>query len=123
VWYALKKAVEGGLKLAIFNSCDGLGLARQLDDLQIPQMVVMRELVPDKVAQEFLKYFLTAFAGGKSFYLAVREARERLQGLEGKFPCASWLPVICQNLAEVPPNWTIYFKKQHHQKLFASLEL
>jgi CHASE2 domain-containing sensor protein len=111
VWYALKKAVEGGLKLAIFNSCDGLGLARQLDDLQIPQMVVMRELVPDKVAQEFLKYFLTAFAGGKSFYLAVREARERLQGLEGKFPCASWLPVICQNLAEVPPNWDDLLQK------------
>lgn len=105
LWYALKKAVERGLKLAIFNSCDGLGLARQLDDLQIPQMIVMRELVPDQVAQEFLKHFLSAFAGGRSFYLAVREARERLQGLESKFPCASWLPVICQNLAEVPPTW------------------
>lgn len=105
LWYALKKAVERGLKLAIFNSCDGLGLARQLDDLHIPQMIVMRELVPDQVAQEFLKYFLTAFASGQSFYLAVREARERLQGLESKFPCATWLPVICQNPASVPPNW------------------
>ncbi|MHC5722352.1 MAG: CHASE2 domain-containing protein, partial [Nostoc sp.] len=27
--YALKKAVERGLQLAIFNSCDGLGLARE----------------------------------------------------------------------------------------------
>lgn len=105
LWYALRKAVERGLKIAIFNSCDGLGLAQQLHDLQIPQMIVMRELVPDQVAQEFLKYFLTAFAGGQSFYLAVREARERLQGMEGDFPCASWLPVICQNLAEVPPSW------------------
>lgn len=105
LWYALKKAVERGLKLAIFNSCDGLGLARQLDDLQIPQMIVMRELVPDQVAQEFLKYFLTAFAGGKSLYLAAREARERLQGLESQFPCASWLPVICQNLAQQPLTW------------------
>ncbi len=105
LWYALKKAVERGLKLAIFNSCDGLGLARQLDDLQIPQMIVMRELVPDQVAQEFLKHFLSAFAGGRSFYLAVREARERLQGLESKFPCASWLPVIFQNLAAEPLTW------------------
>jgi len=105
LWYALKKAVKNGLKLAIFNSCDGLGLARQLDDLQIPQMIIMRDLVPDFVAQEFLKHFLGAFAGGKSLYLAAREARERLQGLESKFPCASWLPVICQNLAEVPPTW------------------
>lgn len=105
LWYALKKAVNGGLKLAIFNSCDGLGLARKLEDLQIPQMIVMRELVPDKVAQKFLKYFLEAFAGGKSLYLAAREARERLQGLESKFPCASWLPVIFQNPAAVPPTW------------------
>lgn len=105
LWYALKKAVERGLKLAIFNSCDGLGLARQLDDLQIPQIIVMRELVPDEVAQDFLKYFLLAFAGGKSFYLAAREARERLQGMESRFPCASWLPVICQNLAEEPLTW------------------
>ncbi|HEY9631771.1 MAG TPA: CHASE2 domain-containing protein [Coleofasciculaceae cyanobacterium] len=105
LWYALKKAVERGLKLAIFNSCDGLGLARQLDNVQIPQMIVMRELVPDQVAQEFLKYFLTAFAGGKCFYLAVREARERLQGLESNFPCASWLPVIYQNLAGELLSW------------------
>lgn len=105
LWYALKKAVNGGLKLAIFNSCDGLGLARKLEDLEIPQMIVMRELVPDQVAQEFLKYFLEAFAGGKSLYLAAREARERLHGLESNFPCASWLPVIFQNPAAVPPTW------------------
>lgn len=103
--YALRKAVERGLQLAIFNSCDGLGLARDLADLQIPQMIVMREPVPDLVAQEFLKYFLKGFASGEPFYLAVREARERLQGLEDKFPCATWLPAICQNLAEAPPSW------------------
>jgi CHASE2 domain-containing sensor protein len=84
-----------------------LGLARRLDDLQIPQMIVMRELVPDEVAQKFLKYFLKTFASGKPLYLAAREARERLQGLESKFPCASWLPVIYQNPnpAAVPPTW------------------
>jgi CHASE2 domain-containing sensor protein len=103
--YALKQAVDRGLKIAIFNSCDGLGLAYQLSDLQIPQVLVMREAVPDKVAQEFLKYFLAAFARGKSFYLAVREAREKLQGLENNFPCATWLPVICQNPAEIPITW------------------
>lgn len=108
--YALQQAVNGGLKLAILNSCDGLGLARQLEDLQIPQMIVMRELVPDQVAQKFLKYFLKAFAGGKSLYLAAREARERLQGLESQFPCASWLPVIFQNPAAVPPTWQDLFK-------------
>ncbi|MGF2036842.1 MAG: CHASE2 domain-containing protein [Nostoc sp. CmiVER01] len=102
---ALKTAITRGLKLAIFNSCDGIGLARNLADLNIPQMIVMREGVPDLVAQEFLKNFLVAFAGGKAFYLAVREARERLQGLENDFPCASWLPVICQNPTTVPITW------------------
>ncbi|NEP58117.1 MAG: CHASE2 domain-containing protein [Symploca sp. SIO2G7] len=102
---ALKKAVERGLKIAIFNSCDGLGLARNLTDLQIPQVIVMREPVPDRVAQEFLKYFLEAFARGESLYLAVREARERLQALEDKFPCATWLPMICQNPTVLPPTW------------------
>ncbi len=103
--YALRKAVARGLQLAIFNSCDGLGLARELESLQIPQIIVMREPVPDKVAHQFLKYFLSAFSQGHSGYLAVREARERLQGLENQYPCASWLPVISQNPAEVPLTW------------------
>ncbi|MEH2009612.1 CHASE2 domain-containing protein [Nostoc sp.] len=103
--YALKKAIENGLQLAIFNSCDGLGLARELADLQIPQIIVMREPVPDLVAKEFLKYFLQGFAGGESLYQSVRQARERLQGLEDRFPCATWLPMICQNPAQIPPTW------------------
>ena len=102
---ALTEAMERGLQLVIFNSCDGLGLGRQLAELHIPQMIVMREPVPDRVAQEFLKYFLTEFAGGRSFDLAVRKARERLQGIEGEFPGASWLPVIFQNPAQVPLTW------------------
>jgi CHASE2 domain-containing sensor protein len=103
--YGLRKAIAQGLQLAIFNSCDGLGLAYELEQLHIPQMIVMREPVPDKVAQEFLNCFLRAFANGDSLYLAQRQARERLQGLEQEFPCASWLPVICQNPVEVPPDW------------------
>jgi CHAT domain-containing protein len=100
--YGLEQALLRGLRLAIFNSCDGLGLARELADLHIPQIVVMRQPVPDKVAQEFLKFFLAAFTSGQSLYLAVQTARRRLQGLEDQFPCASWLPVICQNPAELP---------------------
>ncbi|MDF5706411.1 MAG: CHASE2 domain-containing protein [Nostoc sp. S4] len=103
--YALRKAIENGLQLAIFNSCDGLGLARELADLQIPQIIIMREPVPDQVAQEFLKYFLQGFARGESLYQSVRQARERLEGLEDRFPCATWLPMICQNPAQMPPTW------------------
>ncbi len=102
---ALRAAIARGLKLAIFNCCDGLGLARQLASLHMGQMIVMREPVPDLVAQEFLKHFLASFADGESFYQAVREAQDRLQGLEGDFPCASWLPVVCQNPAQAPLVW------------------
>lgn len=104
--YALKQAISRGLSLAIFNSCDGLGLAQQLQELQIAQVIVMRSPVPDVVAQEFLKYFLAEFSAGQSLYGAVRYARERLQGLEGEYPCATWLPVICQNPAEIP-KWLL----------------
>lgn len=104
--YGLAKAVDRGLQLAIFNSCDSLGLARDLAELNIPQTIVMRQPVPDKIAQTFLKHFLKEFASGKPFYLAVRQARQRLHDeFERDFPCASWLPVICQNPAVIPPTW------------------
>jgi CHASE2 domain-containing sensor protein len=106
LWIGLRKAVDNGLQLAIFNCCDGLGLATKLDDFQmIPQMILMRELVPDYIAQEFLKYFLQEFVNGKSLYAAKKEARKRLQGLENRFPCASWLPVIWQHPAAAPLVW------------------
>ena len=122
---ALNKAIARGLKLAIFNSCAGLGLATQLIDLSLPQMIVMREPVPDFVAQQFLKYFLQSYSEGQSFPLAVREARERLQSIEGEFPGASWLPVIFQNPAEVPRTWqqlksNLALSPHHSQPNFAS---
>jgi CHASE2 domain-containing sensor protein len=103
--YGFKLAVNSGLQLAILNSCDGLGIARQLEDLGIPQTIVMREPVCDRVAQDFLKYFLASFCSGESLYVAVRRARERLVELESEIPGADWLPVICQNPAVKPPTW------------------
>ena len=102
---ALVTTIRKGLKLAIFNSCDGLGLARQLARLYIPAIIVMQKPVPDVVAQEFFQNFMQLFASGKSLYISVRKAREKLQVMEDKFPGASWLPIICQNPAETPPNW------------------
>ena len=92
-------------QLTIFNSCDGLGLAYELEQLHIPQSIVMREPVPDRVAQEFLKQFLSTFAAGESLAVAVRLARESLQGLEGEFPAASWLPIVFQNPAIPSLKW------------------
>jgi hypothetical protein len=108
----IRRVISRGLKLAIFNSCDGLGIAKKLADLNIPQVIVMREPVPDVVAQKFLKYFLEAFSRSEPLYLAVREAREKLESVEHEFSCASWLPVLCQNLAEEPISWQQLYQNQ-----------
>jgi CHASE2 domain-containing sensor protein len=103
--YGLRQAVSQGLKLAIFNSCDGLGLTDALEHLNLPQMIVMRQPVPDRIAQLFLTYLLPAYAAGQPLPQALRQARERLQGVEGEFPCASWLPILYQATPDAPPTW------------------
>lgn len=96
--YAITRAGQNGLQLLILNSCDGLGIAAEVSSLQVPRVVVMREPVPDAIAQSFLKYLLKAFSQGEHFFLAVRTAREQLQALEKDYLCASWLPVVCQSM-------------------------
>lgn len=114
--YCLRQAIRNGLQLAIFNSCDGLDLAPELEKLHLPQLIVMREPVPDKIAHEFLKNFLDAFTRGEELHIAVREARERLHGMEDKFPCASWLPIIFQNPTVVPPTWEKLCNSKENKK-------
>lgn len=104
--HGLKQAISKGLSIAIFNSCQGLGLASQLAPLFIPHLIVMKEPVPDRVAQEFLKYFLDGFTRGTPFNLSLRSARQKLQGMETEFAFASWLPLLYQNPCELPPTWT-----------------
>ena len=67
----------------------------------------MREDVPNKVAELFLKYFLDEFMenqGSKPTFLVVQKVREKLEVYEYEsetnlFPGASLLPVICVNPA------------------------
>ncbi|RUT08805.1 hypothetical protein DSM106972_008580 [Dulcicalothrix desertica PCC 7102] len=107
----LKAAISKGLKLAIFNSCDGLGLAKQLADLNLPYIIVWREEVPDKLAQKFLQYFLNSFSQGESLFNSVRQARDKLcelandKDIEKRLPGVSWLPIICKNTTIPAPNW------------------
>ncbi|KAB8332832.1 ABC transporter substrate-binding protein [Scytonema tolypothrichoides VB-61278] len=116
--HSLRHAVQKGLKLAIFNSCDGVGLARNLADARIPYTIVMREPVPDIVAQHFLEYFLTAFATGESLYASVQQARARLQEeWENQYPCASWLPVIFQNPAAAELKYPRQRQQQNWKKV------
>jgi CHASE2 domain-containing sensor protein len=101
---AIDTAVKKGLKIAIFNSCDGLGLGHSLSELGVSQIILMREPVPDIVAQTFLGIFLKLYAQGSSFYQSVSDARKKLQKLDD-FPCADWLPTIYQSSTNYPPSW------------------
>lgn len=104
--HAVGKARDLGLQLAFCNSCDGLGLARDLLELRLAQVVVFREPVPDLIAAKFFRSFVSAFVGLTEepplpLIAAVRQARSTLRALDGDFPTASWLPVLCQ-LPTVP---------------------
>ncbi|MFK8182528.1 MAG: CHAT domain-containing protein [Phormidesmis sp.] len=105
----LRRAVQNGLKLAIFNSCDGLGIADLLTELKVPFTIVMREPVADLVARRFIQVFLQQFSQGKRFYRAVRAARRELDWLENDFhnplPSATWLPIVLQNPSQPELQW------------------
>jgi len=112
----LRNARQNGLQLAIFNSCDGLGLANALVDLRIPYIIVMREPVPDEVAQEFLELFLQKFSKGISLHKAFRKAREQLEYLENtKYPGASLIPEIVQHPTAQPLFWSTDLTGQPEQ--------
>lgn len=101
---SLEKAISKGLKLAIFNSCDGLGLGKDLAALNIPEIILFKEPVPQEVAKEFFRNFLDAFILKKtSLYLAVHEATKKLQALENEgYLCATMLPVLYHNPSQEP---------------------
>lgn len=102
---AVKQAIDRGLQLAIFNSCDGLGLANQLAQLHLPRCIVMREPVPDSVAVEFLKHFFEEFTRNQSLSKALNKARKRLEHFNLDYPGAIWLPTICIASNVQPLTW------------------
>jgi hypothetical protein len=119
---AFKAAAKEGLKLAIFNSCQGLGIANQLlTESQIPHVVVMREAIKDEVSHDFLNSFLQEFTKGTPLHLALRTAREKLHDLEEEYPSASLLPVIFQHSIEVPAYWHIFTPKGKIKRSFGKL--
>lgn len=105
---SLRESAHKGLKLAFFNSCDSVGLTKELSNLHIPAIIAMRQVIPGKVAEKFLEYFFKAFAQEKlSLHLAVRQATDNLEGLEKEYPCATWLPVLCQHYSVEPLTWKL----------------
>ena len=122
---AFKKSLERGVQLAIFNSCDGLGIAENLAEFGAAQIIVMREPVMNRVAQEFFREFLEAFAMEQlPLYRAMRQARSKLEKLENRYPGATWLPMLFHNPTTSTLNWQLLGGKAQcpYRGLFAFQE-
>lgn len=105
----LKRAANDGLKLFVFNSCDGLGLGEQMLKFNIPYVVVMRQPIHDEVAHIFLEHFLKKLTEGHSLENAVRTTNNLLNPSSGNKISLTkeqvnphWLAVIYQN-ENAPP--------------------
>ncbi|NES78880.1 MULTISPECIES: ABC transporter substrate-binding protein [unclassified Okeania] len=122
---SLRYAIDNGLQLAIFNSCDGLGLANQLAKLGLSRIIVMREPVPDLVAVKFLEYFFAEFANNQSLFKSMRIARERLEHFESEYPGAMWLPTLCiqETALSHPLSWQQLISSNLWQKVINKFKL
>lgn len=108
----LSIARDRGLKVAIFNSCEGLHIAEYLINLGLSQVVVMREAIQNEVAEEFLVHFCKGLTNDLDVYESVTEAKQFLR-LEKSYtyPSSYLVPsVFCHPEAElfrIPPNRNI----------------
>ena len=101
---SLEVAVKKGLKLVICNSCDGLGIGRQLANIGVPHIIVMKEPIAVRVALRFLEVFLPNFLGHKSLQESLTIARQelRLHEFEVDAASSSLLPRLIENPEEPP---------------------
>lgn len=101
---SLKIAVKKGLKLVICNSCDGLGIGRQLANIGVPHIIVMKEPIAVRVALRFLEVFLPNFLEHKSLQESLTSARQelRLHEFEKDAASSSLLPRLIENPEEPP---------------------
>ncbi|MDB9448408.1 ABC transporter substrate-binding protein [Dolichospermum circinale] len=90
------------LVLAIFNSCDGIGIEGQLKEqgIRIPYLIAMKARITDEIAHTFLTLFLRYFVRNRmSFQMAYQQAQS---GLHPFVPGAESLPILCLRQAKMP---------------------
>ncbi|MDY7004654.1 MAG: CHASE2 domain-containing protein [Cyanobacteriota bacterium] len=92
----LKIAIEKGLQAAIFNSCQGISIAESLISLGLTQVVVMRELIHNKVAHEFIVSFTQSLAGHKDIHEALLDTCRTFHQTEKSliYPSAYLIPSL-----------------------------
>ena len=108
-----KEAIDKGLKLAIFNSCQGLGLESELSQqkLLIPNLIIMRDIIHERVSQNFLEDLLNSFfIQTKPLHIAVSEVSNNLKNCESDYPGSSLMPILFQ-ISEEPQYWQDWLVK------------
>jgi ABC-type branched-subunit amino acid transport system substrate-binding protein len=109
------------LVLAIFNSCDGLGVDSRLTDLniKIPYLIAMKERITDPIAHRFLELFVRYFFKKR---MSLEKAYQQAQnGLHFLFPGADFFPILCLKTAIMPDlfwpsNIAIFISKLWRRK-------
>lgn len=93
---ALILAKKRGLQFAIFNSCSGINIAESLINIGLSQVVVMREPINNKVAQEFFKQFLESLANYKDVHESLLDATKFLKQQEKRisYPSTYLIPSL-----------------------------
>ncbi|WP_375495163.1 CHASE2 domain-containing protein [uncultured Nostoc sp.] len=117
----LSIAKKRGLQVAIFNSCSGLNIADSLIDLGLSQVVVMREPIHNRVAQEFLVLFLQGLQKHLDIYESMSSARQSLRSYT--YPSAYLVPsLFCHPGAKLFRISPFGWKQRLRQLLPTSLE-
>jgi hypothetical protein len=99
----LEMAKARGLQFALFNSCNGLSIAKALIDLGLSQVAIMREPVHNRVSQEFLVSFLRNLGTHKDVHESLLTACQELK-LEKNhtYPSAYLVPSLFRHPAAAP---------------------
>jgi hypothetical protein len=113
----LIQAKKRGLKLALFNSCNGLDIAKSLIQWGIHQVAVMREPIHNHVAQEFLIEFLRRLGQHEDAHQSLLTACQELKLVKNlTYPSAHLVPCMFRHPAAqpfqiAPVGWKATLKK------------
>ena len=116
-------AKERGLQVAIFNSCSGLDIAESLINLGLSQVVVMREPIHNRVAQEFLVQFVRGLANRQDMHESMLAACRSLR-LEKNltYPSAYLVPSLFCHPDAAPFRITVNWRQRLQKLLPTRLE-
>jgi len=87
-------AIQRGLRLAIFNSCSGLQIAEALIRQGLSQVLVMRELIQDQVAQTFLKQLCQQMARCHDVSTSLQTVYQYFLAEQISYPSAYLVPSL-----------------------------